>query len=442
MIVILSREEFEVNTEQVIDWLDNLGGDWVRLNAEDLAGHGPYEANFGPMECRAVFRVGQREVRSDEVQAVWFRRWHRPRDFSDLTIEDSRLRFTVEHHLMREMRMFSEAIFYLFADARWLTAPTETRLSKLRALQLASMTGLDVPDTLITNCKSSLQAFKDRHRRIITKCIGDVEVFQYAGRSWGLYTREITQEDLDAAPQKFFPTLLQERLEKTYEVRSFYLDGQFYSMAIFSQNDPKTRDDFRHYNCARPNRCVPYRLPRETSMALQQFMDSAELTTGSVDLVRTPEGKLLFLEVNPGGQFGMISQPCNYFLEKKVAVYLMGLDAGSRRVPSKNLQEQSDERTAVKKAQRGDALVAQGESWVSGEVQIGTLFSEATVGEGYPLGYRLMGTMDASGDQKLHISESNFHRAAVYANYPYYKAISRPFDFGLPISPVPGEGLP
>src|SRR5262249_49371797 len=148
-----------------------------------------------------------------------------------------------------------------------------------------------------------------------TKCISDVEVFRYADRNWGLYTQEITQEDLDAAPQKFFPTLLQERLEKAYEVRSFYLDGQFYSMAIFSQNDPKTRDDFRHYNCDRPNRYVPYRLPRETLVALQRFMDSAELTTGSVDLVRTPEGKLFFLEVNPGGQFGMVSQPCNYFLE-------------------------------------------------------------------------------------------------------------------------------
>jgi ATP-GRASP peptide maturase of grasp-with-spasm system len=439
MIVILSREEFEVNTDQVIDWLDALGGDWVRLNAEDLMGHSHYEINFGPTKCHAVLRAGQREIRSDEVQAVWFRRWHQPRDFFGKRIKDPRLRFTVENHLMREMRMLSETIFHLFRNAKWLTSPTETRLSKLRALQLASMAGLDVPDTLITNRKSDLQAFKNRHQRIITKCIGDVEVFQYAGRNWGLYTREITQEDIDAVPQKFFPTLLQERLEKTYEVRSFYLDRQFYSMAIFSQHDPRTKDDFRHYNYDCPNRCVPYRLPPKIYMALQRFMDSAELTTGSVDLVCTPEGKLFFLEVNPGGQFGMVSQPCNFFLEKKVAVYLMGLDAGGQRVTDKTSEKVSNKKIAAKKSERADVPIAYSEPQVRGESHITSLF----LGEGYPLGYRLMDTMDDSANNKLHISESNFHRASVYANYPYHKAISRPLEFELPadqISESPTNG--
>jgi SPASM domain peptide maturase of grasp-with-spasm system len=82
------------------------------------------------------------------------------------------------------------------------------------------MAGLDVPDTLVTNCKSSLQAFKDRHHRIITKCIGDVEVFQYADRNWGLYTREITQEDLDAAPQKFFPLNRKVSIDSAGEIKN------------------------------------------------------------------------------------------------------------------------------------------------------------------------------------------------------------------------------
>jgi ATP-GRASP peptide maturase of grasp-with-spasm system len=432
LILIFSRGEFEVDTDNVIDWLDYLGGDWARLNAEDLTGHNPYAVTFGRVGCHAAFRLAQREVRNDEVRAIWFRRWHRPADFSATMIQDSKLRFTAEHHLMREMRMFSEAIFHLFASAKWLTTPAEARLSKLRALQLASMVGLDTPDTLITNCKSNLQAFKERHRRIITKCIGDVGIFQYAGHNWGLYTREITQENLEAAPETFFPTLFQERLEKLYEVRSFYLDGQFYSMGIFSQSDPKTRDDFRQYNYDQPNRCVPYRLPRETSIALQRLMDLAGLTTGSVDLVRTAEGKLLFLEVNPEGQFGMVSEPCNYFLEKKVAAYLMSLDGGSRRKPEKNVQEQA-KRVAIKKVAKKDGPVVHRTPQAGVDLQIGALFD----GKDYPLGYRLMGTMADSGNHKLHISESNFHHADIYASYPYHKAISRPFFFESLVRPAP-----
>jgi hypothetical protein len=52
-------------------------------------------------------------------------------------------------------------------------------------------------------------------------------------------------------------------------------------------------------------------------------ISSVELSTGSLDLVRCPDGRFVFLEVNPVGQFGMISQPCNYRLEKEVAAHLL-----------------------------------------------------------------------------------------------------------------------
>jgi hypothetical protein len=37
----------------------------------------------------------------------------------------------------------------------------------------------------------------------------------------------------------------------------------------------------------------------------------------------TKKGEYVFLEVNPIGQFGMVSAPCNYNLEKKIAQYLI-----------------------------------------------------------------------------------------------------------------------
>jgi hypothetical protein len=40
-------------------------------------------------------------------------------------------------------------------------------------------------------------------------------------------------------------------------------------------------------------------------------------------MIVTPEKKYVFLEVNPIGQFNQVSIPCNYFLEKKIADYLL-----------------------------------------------------------------------------------------------------------------------
>ncbi|WP_447951552.1 hypothetical protein [Chryseobacterium koreense] len=48
-----------------------------------------------------------------------------------------------------------------------------------------------------------------------------------------------------------------------------------------------------------------------------------ELATCSIDMIVNKDWEYYFLEINPVGQFGMISNPCNYFLEKKLAELLL-----------------------------------------------------------------------------------------------------------------------
>jgi glutathione synthase/RimK-type ligase-like ATP-grasp enzyme len=120
----------------------------------------------------------------------------------------------------------------------------------------------------------------------------------------------------------FFPSLLQHSIPKLYELRIFYLGGDFYSMAIFSQEDEQTKTDFRNYNYQKPNRTVPYKLPQEIEDKLDKFMKEMDLDTGSIDMIVTPRYEYVFLEVNPVGQYEMTSIPCNYYLNEKIAKYL------------------------------------------------------------------------------------------------------------------------
>jgi D-alanine-D-alanine ligase-like ATP-grasp enzyme len=94
-------------------------------------------------------------------------------------------------------------------------------------------------------------------------------------------------------------------------------------MAMFTQNDNKTLIDFRDYNFDNPARRVPYKLPFNIEQKLTKFMNLMRINCGSFDLIKTKEGKYVFLEVNPVGQFGMTSFPCNYNLEKEIAVHLI-----------------------------------------------------------------------------------------------------------------------
>ena len=93
-------------------------------------------------------------------------------------------------------------------------------------------------------------------------------------------------------------------------------------MAIFSQNDKQTEVDFRRYNKSKPNRNVPYQLPKSIELLLDILMKKINLDNGSIDIIVDNNGKYYFLEINPVGQFGMVSIPCNYYLEKKIANYL------------------------------------------------------------------------------------------------------------------------
>jgi glutathione synthase/RimK-type ligase-like ATP-grasp enzyme len=129
-------------------------------------------------------------------------------------------------------------------------------------------------------------------------------------------------EDIKEMNEFFFPSLLQINIPKRYELRIFYLAGKFYSMAIFSQQDTQTQLDFRNYNREKPNRNVPYQLPKEIENKLDLFMKAMDLDTGSIDMIVTPELEYVFLEVNPVGQYDMVSVPCNYFLHEKIAKYL------------------------------------------------------------------------------------------------------------------------
>jgi glutathione synthase/RimK-type ligase-like ATP-grasp enzyme len=119
--------------------------------------------------------------------------------------------------------------------------------------------------------------------------------------------------------------LVQNYIEKKYELRIFFLGGQFYSVAIFSQQDEKTKLDFRNYNDERPNRIVSYKLPESVEVKLKNLVCLIKMDSGSIDLIVTKENDYIFLEINHVGQFLWTSDSCNLNFDEKVAIHLINL---------------------------------------------------------------------------------------------------------------------
>ena len=320
MIIIVSENK-DVSTNDVIDWL--LDGERViRVNRTDLKiVTVDYESD------EIVLNYKNKEIISSrDVTAFWYRRG-RVDYASDLSLscQEELLQDHIYYHLHEEwneiVRFFSER----FRSKKYKILGTYNQEDrKLTQLHNAKEQGLRIPKTIIATDKESLLAFYQQcNGEIITKGINSSPSFTYDTISLEGYTEAISSDLLRSLPQNFFPSLFQENIEKQYELRIFYLKGKFYSMAIFSQTDEQTKTDVRKYNNDKPNRTVPYLLPNSIQIKLNSFMDSMDLDTGSIDMMVDKNNQHYFLEVNPNGQFGMVSVPCNYYIERNIAKELI-----------------------------------------------------------------------------------------------------------------------
>ena len=158
---------------------------------------------------------------------------------------------------------------------------------------------------------------------ILTKPISDLFKISKGNYYYAPFTKKIeVQELVELLPEKVFPSFFQEYIEKDFEIRSVRLIDEFYSMAIFSSHDSKTEEDFRRYNYKKSNRMIPFDLPLEIEKKLELLCNKLNLNFCSIDLLFS-KGEYYFLEINPVGQFGMTSKPCNYQIEKKIAQILI-----------------------------------------------------------------------------------------------------------------------
>jgi ATP-GRASP peptide maturase of grasp-with-spasm system len=306
-ITTILSKELEQSTIDIIDWLLYKNKKFRRLNGSDL-----YTQNKGFVRIDDT-GLNIQKVVAESFNSVWYRRWSLYNSFKKQNKDD-----IFRKDIQKEFNGLSSFVFGEYENKFRVTNYGQTTISKLNFLKEAQKVGLSIPKTIITNDKKQVKSFLTECGRIITKPISEVSFFAYEGASYTGYTTEVTREILDKFD--FSMTLFQEYLDKEFEVRSFYLKGEIYSMAIFSQLDTQTTTDFRQYNHHKPNRNVVFSNPQEIDEKIRLLMKILDLETGSLDFVKTKDGRFVVLEVNPIGQFGMVSYPCNYYLEEKIAI--------------------------------------------------------------------------------------------------------------------------
>jgi ATP-GRASP peptide maturase of grasp-with-spasm system len=316
MVLILSIEG-DSTTDEICKYFELEGKAYIRLN-DAILSKTPPKIRITP--DKQSIEVNNQEIVLDENLTVWFRKFG---FFKYSGIHQSMYQYSTIGFIRHEYNTLINYITSLLVFHQKILIGTPKKVfNKIIQLQVAKKIGLMIPDYIVSNSKAEILAFLDKNKACIVKPLGVARSVVEKNKRYHLITLPFTKEDIDLLPKNSLPSMIQKRINKKFEIRAFYLDGSVYSMAIFSQSRDSTKVDFRNTDTNHKIRMIPYQLDKKTTDKIRHFMHHFGLETGSFDFICDEDDNLVFLEVNPSGQFSMVAAPCNYNLEFQVFDYL------------------------------------------------------------------------------------------------------------------------
>jgi glutathione synthase/RimK-type ligase-like ATP-grasp enzyme len=197
-------------------------------------------------------------------------------------------------------------------DAEWVSDLDAGRRAASKPLQLACAAALGwrTPETYIGNDPNEVRRVWQRTRgRVVVKPFVLAGV-PLDGSVRVPYTRPLERHDL-ADDDRIWasPAIWQEAIEKSFELRITVVGEQVFAGAIDSQASERTRNDWRRYDFDQV-RHTPFELPVEHQARSRSIVKELGLRFGALDVIVTPAGEYVFLEINPFGQWLWMEQLC------------------------------------------------------------------------------------------------------------------------------------
>ena len=195
--------------------------------------------------------------------------------------------------------------------------------NKLRQLRVATEVGLRIPQTLVTNDpQQAREFFQELEGKMVAKLLTPLS-YSMDASSFFVYTNAVSERDLQEAELlRYSPMVFQEEIPKRRELRVTFVAGKLFVGALDASGYAATTMDWRR---AKPEKC-PWEeeeVPAEVADRLQQLMAEFGLLFGAIDLIETPDGEYVFLEVNPTGEWGMLERDLNYPISEAIASALL-----------------------------------------------------------------------------------------------------------------------
>lgn len=298
--VLMISTKLDPHVDAVLELLQDRGVPCFRLNTDHF--HEEYRIGMTDEPSGTISledKWGRACVFPHEVRSVWMRK-PEP-SLPPPGVEDE----GVVNYIKDEMR---ELMGFLPMDRRvpWVNSPDDNRRHqrKFPQLRLARSVGLRVPRSIITNDPCRAEAFfKLCPDGVICKpmLMGSHYV---EGEHFVAYTRPVPPSEFASLREtiSLCPTYLQEAIAKDHELRVTIIGDDLFCCRIDSQGVSGAEQDWRAVDTIKlPHTIID--LPAHVDLALRDYLKQCGLRFGAFDLIVTPEGDYVFLELNPNGQW-------------------------------------------------------------------------------------------------------------------------------------------
>lgn len=303
MILIITHKS-DFTADFIVNKLNQRGIAYRRFNCEDLLAF-EFSVEFGGDFKYSILN----EV---NYKSVWFRRTKLP--------EIEGLSKAEMVYVLGEIDGFLKNIFSIL-PAKWLSPPAAVYEAENKLLQLktAQRIGFRIPNTLVTNSKADLKNFYEANTRdIVIKPLSQTRIFDEEEASL-IFTNLFPPNIMEQIEQfDLTPCIFQKNIRKEYEVRATVVSEKVFAAAVHSQTDEETKVDWRRKKLE----FVEMTLPAEVEDLCVRLTKELNLGFGAIDLIVTPDGEYVFLEINPNGQWVWIENQTGQEISEAIIEYL------------------------------------------------------------------------------------------------------------------------
>jgi glutathione synthase/RimK-type ligase-like ATP-grasp enzyme len=314
-VLLLVTSLSDLHADVVVAECAKRGAPLIRFNTDQYSEFVTLDLRLSDACWAGTLTIrGHLPVALSDVKSVWYRGFEL-RDSGSMNQADQRFRDA-------EISSTLSAFTTMLTDCNWVSLPAAVDLAenKPRQLALAMQHGLTVPKTVLTTELPTIREFlRDSRDLAVAKRLSSPRRSDPI-----IYTTQFFTHDLEGHEGEFrsCPTLVQELIPKAADVRVVVVGDTIFAVTIRPRDRAATVIDWRGMQLNELE-FAPHELPASVSDALVRLTASLGLRYSSPDLILTPDGEYVFLELNPNGQWAWIESITGLPITAKVVDILL-----------------------------------------------------------------------------------------------------------------------